>query len=528
MESPQRLNDRALGWLRYIWDKATTPDDWSDRGEPHPWWDRYTAPPMCSFPRFDLPFMAYVLPGMTEATPAWREAYVRIADELVRRHRSFWASIDWNTLIGPDPGVDRYPPEMLAFIPEKLRGCYAAPGWTGNGIEPWGLQPDPIGADGNLFNRGWFNLLLGMRRYVSGKADQDTPFDVTGYQNRQFTWTHARMAALISAQMAARPQGPHCENTKIWPFCVSSAGLGLRLYDALLGTKLHAPFPRWVDYCREHYMKVDGDTLTWFLWYYDPIEERAVTFPEKTTAYSALTPMIYLYPQDRAFTEQLYTLSMRLLEWDNPKLPVIDIMNRPLNLATALLMAREYGDSMTEGRLRAYVETELEPRFFGAENDRFAFWLGAETEWPRGQVNAILMLSECCAPGAWWRVFNEPNLKMHNEPTVCDVDYPNLGIRRAQNDMARGVLDIETIAATPSRRGTATQFTVQGLPAPADVVVTLNDQKFTRWHVNATNTIRIETDVDEHNFHIAFRSGSPPKETDRVVQGVPNTAEPVR
>jgi len=511
MESPQRLNDRALGWLRYVWDKATTPDDWSDRGEPHPWWDRYTAPPMCSFPRFDLPFMAYILPMMTEATPAWREAYVRIADELVHRHRSFWGSIDWNTLIGPDPGVDRYPPEMLALIPEKLRGRYAAPGWTGNGIEPWGLQPDPIGADGNLFNRGWFNLLLGIRRYVSGKADQDAPFDVTGYQNRQFTWTHARMAALISAQMAARPQGPHCENTKIWPFCVSSAGLGLKLYDALLGTKLHAPFPRWVDYCRKHYMKVDGDNLTWFLWYYDPIEERAVTFPEKTTAYSALTPMIYLYPQDRAFTEQLYTLSMRLLEWDNPKLPVIDLMNRPLNLATALLMAREFGDSTTEGRLREYVETKLEPRFFGAENARFAFWLGADTEWPRGQVNAILMLSECCPPGAWWRVFNEPNLKMHNEPTVCGVDYPVLGIRRAQNDMVRGVLDVETTAATPSRRGTATHFDVKGLPDPANVVVTANDQEFSRWHVSASDSIRIETDVDEHHFRIAFQTGSPRK-----------------
>jgi hypothetical protein len=35
-----------------------------------------------------------------------------------------------------------------------------------------------------------------MRRYVSGKADQDERFDVTGYRNRQFTWTHARIAAL--------------------------------------------------------------------------------------------------------------------------------------------------------------------------------------------------------------------------------------------------------------------------------------------------------------------------------------------
>ena len=29
----------------------------------------------------------------------------------------------------------------------------------------------------------------------------------------------------------------------------------------------------------------------------------------------------------------------RLLEWHNPKLPVIDLMNRPLNLATALLLS---------------------------------------------------------------------------------------------------------------------------------------------------------------------------------------------
>jgi hypothetical protein len=525
----QGLSPRALGWLRYIWDKATTPDDWSDRGEPHPWWDRYCEPPMCSFPRFDLPYTAYVLPVMIEATPAWREAYVRIADEVTHRYTTFWGAVDWNTLIGPDPGVDRYPPEMLALIPEKLRGRYAPPGWTGNGIEPWGLQPDPIGADGNVFYRGWLNLLLGMRRYVSGKADQDERFDVTGYRNRQFTWTHARIAALISAQFAARPQGPHCENTKIWPFCVSATGLGLKLYDALLGTTFHAPFPRWVEYVRKHYMEIDRDgNLAWFVLYYDPIEQRAETFPHKVTAYSALTVLLYLYPQDRAFAEQLYTLSMRLLAWSDPSRPVLDLVDHPLNLATALFIARELGDSTTEARLREVAETKYEPHFFGAENDRFAFGLGIDSEWPRGQVNSILMLSECSGPGAWWRVFNEPNVKMHNEPTVCDVDYPNLGIRRAQNDMVRGVLEIETIAATPSRRGTATQFTVKGLPDPANVVVTVDDQKFTRWHVTASDAIRIETDVHEHQFRVAFRSSSPPKKADRIVSGILSTAEPIR
>ena len=64
------LNARARGWLRHLWDKATTPDDWSSSGEPHEWWDRDSSAPMCAFPRFDLGESAYALPLMCEVTPA--------------------------------------------------------------------------------------------------------------------------------------------------------------------------------------------------------------------------------------------------------------------------------------------------------------------------------------------------------------------------------------------------------------------------------------------------------------------------
>ena len=37
---------------------------------------------MCSFPRFDLGETAYILPVLVDQTPAWREVYTRIADEL--------------------------------------------------------------------------------------------------------------------------------------------------------------------------------------------------------------------------------------------------------------------------------------------------------------------------------------------------------------------------------------------------------------------------------------------------------------
>src|SRR5690349_7203014 len=52
------LNRRALGWLRFLWEKSTTPDDWSSIGIPHPWWDRYSAPVVLSYGRFDLSFSA--------------------------------------------------------------------------------------------------------------------------------------------------------------------------------------------------------------------------------------------------------------------------------------------------------------------------------------------------------------------------------------------------------------------------------------------------------------------------------------
>src|SRR3970282_36545 len=41
--------------------------------------------------------------------PAWREVYTRILDELLRRHTTWWAAVDWLTQIGPDPDRARYP-----------------------------------------------------------------------------------------------------------------------------------------------------------------------------------------------------------------------------------------------------------------------------------------------------------------------------------------------------------------------------------------------------------------------------------
>ena len=269
----RELGPRARGWLQYLWRKSTTPDDWSEDGEPHPWWDRYSTPPMTSFPRFDLSESSYALAMMADVTPAWREVYTRILDEIVERHTTFWAAVDWLT----SSATIRTAPTTRnsgrgRSSPEHLWGRYDTPGWTANGVEPWGLQKDPIGADGNLFFRGFFNLVLSTYRYVSGNRKWDRPFEVAGVERSRYEWSHPAIAEFLSNQWEERPEGPHCENTKIWPYCLSAAGLGLQLFDRLEGTDHHRVYDPWIEHAKEHYMVLSEDgRLESMALYYDPI-----------------------------------------------------------------------------------------------------------------------------------------------------------------------------------------------------------------------------------------------------------------
>ena len=210
------LDERSLGWLRYLHRKATTPDNWSQAGQPHPHWDNSTGPPMLSWHRFDLIDSSYAVALMADITPAWREVHSRILDELVARHTTWWAASDWMTQFGDDPDRGSYPEEYRMLIPPELWGNYNVPGWTANGIEPYGVQMDPIAADGMLFFKGFFTLLLALHRYVSGDDKWDRPF--TMIPEHGFTWTHSGVAAHLAEQWSNRQIGCHCENTKIWPF----------------------------------------------------------------------------------------------------------------------------------------------------------------------------------------------------------------------------------------------------------------------------------------------------------------------
>lgn len=169
-----------------------------------------------------------------------------------------------------------------------------------------------------------------------------------------------------------------------------------------------------------------------------------------------------------------------------------------------------FGDEVTEARLRDLVEQEFEPRRFGDE-DRFGYWFRLGEAWPRGQLTGILTLSQVGEPGAWWRIFNEPDLAKQDEPTVEGVDCPSLGIVQAYNDPQSAVLTVRTCAGLPSRRHSSTIWRVTNLPDPGAVTATCDEREFAGIRVVDADAVEITCDIDDHLFRLSLgRSGEPP------------------
>jgi len=508
-----RHNDRAKGYLRFLWQKATTPDDWSYRGDeelpwgiklprgpidftvdgdgPHPWWDQYSAAPYLSYPRFDLTDSSNAILVMADQTPAWREVYTRIMDEMATRHTAYWAAIDWNTFIGPSPDRGNYPPQMMAQWPERLRGNYDHPGWTANGVEPWGMQPDPIGADGNLFFRGWLNLLLATYKYVSGDEKWERPWMIAGYENEQFEWTQPRIVEHLHRQYIDHPEGPHCENTKVWPLCNSAAGLGIYLSDQLGVTNAHGAFENWIEFAKDNYMGInDRNELEWSTFFYDPLADFKIDNPG---AGGGLGVAFYLLPQSPEIATILYESAANAFGWRNPRQAVRPNPN-------GLVLAKALGDHTAIARLSAAAEAAFEPRFFGENDEMFGWWSNLGEPWPRGQSNGTLLISEI-QEGNWMEAFTVRHMDKYGAPTVEGIDYPTLGVDQAWNDKENGVLFVGTYAADPGRRGADTSWRVTNLPNASDAFV-LQDGAELPVEVSGPNTILVRTTVDRHSFQI--------------------------
>ena len=495
------LNNRAQGWLNFLYQKATTPDDWSEDGSPNEWWDQISTAPMCAFPRFDLQESTYAIGLMADRTPAWREIYSEILDEIAERSITYWAAVDWLTQFGHDPDRKNYPEVWRGtLIPEEFWGEYDAPGWTANGVAPWGFHADPIGADGNLFFKGWLNLTQSMHTYVSGYDKWSSPFSVAGAYNSRFEWTQHQLAEHLHQQWAKTPMGPHCENTKAWPFCLSAAGLGLMMYDKIFDNNFHSSYSNWLSFTKDKYYGFNKNgSLEWVTMYFDEINDHH----HRTVPTHGLAVSFYAKPQDPQFAELLYRGAINFLGWDNPSIPITnEFMPDPRMFALGLTMSKEFDDQITHERLRKYAEENFEPQFFGINDSQFGFWFNLGEKWPRGQLSALAMCAEVCEPEAWESLFNKPNLAKFYSPSIEGVDFPSVSIEKAFHNDRKGKLHFSISDGDKTKTNEKTNIEVFNLPDANEITVLCDGMKFNEYKILDNSRISINTQVRKHSFEI--------------------------
>jgi hypothetical protein len=233
--------------------------------------------------------------------------------------------------------------------------------------------------------------------------------------------------------------------------------------------------------------------------YYDPM----LDMHHKMGPTGGLAACPYLLPQDPALSRVLWQTAATKIGWNDPSKPV-RTLPEPRWLVLGLVLANELGDTVSETRLRETAEELCEPRFFGDGEFGWFFRLGED--WPRGQLSALMAMTEVGGAGSWTKVFNDPNLAKFDQPTVTGVDYPNLGLSQAWNDTENGALHVTTYAAAESKRGAPTTFRVENLPDPDQVAVGCDGEDHTRWRILDAHLIEIETDVGDRVFKIATGS----------------------
>jgi hypothetical protein len=336
-------------------------------------------------------------------------------------------------------------------------------------------------------------LVLATYKYVSGDDKWARPFKVTGYHDETFDWDIHRIAERLEGQYRAHPEGPHCENTKIWFFCNSAAGLGLQLYDRVFNRDTHRAFENFLGYARENYIKVGTNgQLESVTSYYDPIEK--FHFNAGGPGSGILTAHMIL-PQNRELGTFLYGAAANALGWRKPNAQV-------RANATGLVLARELGDDVAAANLSAAAEREYEPKYFGEHQEQFGWFFNLKEGFPRGQQSAMMMAAEVGRPGLWARAFEAPRADKFTAPTVEGVDFPALGVSQAWNDIATGTLHVTTYAASPDKRGAQTAWRVTNLPSTASITVRVDGQPFTQFQVTGPNTIRLDTTIDNRRYEI--------------------------
>lgn len=241
-----------------------------------------------------------------------------------------------------------------------------------------------------------------------------------------------------------------------------------------------------------------ADTLTL---YYDPL----INYYHRVGLGGGLSLAFQLTPQARDEARRLFEAAAEKMGWTSVN-PVREVTRdftsqipTPQGTLLGLALAREFGNDVVYTKLKDYAEAHYEPTWH-PNTGEFTWGFGLHEPYPRGQFNAAMMTAEAGSEGAWWRVFNEPNLHKFAEPIIHSVDFPNVCLSQAWYDSNRRCLVVSTDAGVPSVTGQSTSFRVSQLD-PHRCTVTIDGQPSGSWRI-VSGELEITTTVGQHRILI--------------------------
>ncbi|MGH4017995.1 MAG: hypothetical protein ACRDT0_01865 [Pseudonocardiaceae bacterium] len=534
------LSQQALGSLRFAWRKSHVDDDWTKGGEISDAWDRWSIFPWYMYPRYDLDWLTRLVALTAQQTPAWREPYTEIIHLMVERMTQYAAWFDLVEQKGLDPNRSQYPYAYYRDnIPPGWAGVYNAPGYYGNGLPvqvpprearrtspytqphapPVGrtYNPDPIYANGGsyMMGKGYFLNMLGLYEVVSGDTKYDDPIKLVYDDEVQFEYTHEEVARVLFDQfMGDKDEGGtdltpgiDCEVGKVFPWCVSVGGLGIRLTDLVHGTHYRPGYYRWLEWAKANLVggNAKGGLYDWASIYYDRDIPYNMNHAQHQIPGNWFCCAYQYAPDDHEFAVRLYESAKRKFVIRAPDgsahvnfPPVLGGGAEDLvGFGAAASCAWEFEDFETHAALMRWADAHYEPTW---QDGEFYYQYGLGEEWPRGWPNDWLLLSFAGPPGSWVQMYTAPNLAKFCEPTVCDVDFPAVEVRQAvySEDVAALIVAIGPNEGVNSQKEQIT-FRVKNLPGGrAREVIEDGNVSNNFDEVNPTEIV-VKTSADRHH-----------------------------
>jgi hypothetical protein len=547
------LSDDALGALKLAHRWANVDDDWTKDGQVAPCWDRWTGWPYMAKLTYDLTYIIRVMGKYSQEIPAWREAVGEIAELCLNRMFQYGAFHDWVEQAGLDPNASRYPYLYYKHtIPRGYAGVYNAPGYCGNGLAtamaglfqsfgwasadnfegkpPYVYQhspgvgrkynPDPVYANGssNMMYKGYMMEQFAQVKHITGTTRYDGKQKLVYDEEIQYEYSPEDIASIMAQQLlggfdengSSLRMGIDCEVGKVFPICVSVAGLGMELWDKLNGTNHTAAYLDWLDFGAKNWIAGGSDPkgpIEWCVPYYDRDLNYSMNLPEHQVPLFWTQTALQISVHDRAFAERIYEGAIRKahIEPDGATRIIVGaefvgpmILDDIWGQSAALACAHEFGDWDRFEALKLHTE-----KAYGlTRKDGEAYYTcGLNEPWPRGIPNHVMQLTWAGEPGSFKKMYSEPNTAKFSQPTVERVNFPRMTLRQATVDQA-GTLHVATETGTPGAARKATKFRVTQLRPGATREVTLNGQSFTDFTEISPSEIEISTKIGPRYFTI--------------------------